>query len=40
MLNKKDLHRAEMDLVYWLDEGVLTRDKIIDCFTGLLQEVE
>jgi len=39
MINKKQLHNIEMDLVYLLEEDKLTRDDIINHFTTLINEV-
>lgn len=37
-MNKATLHKTEMELVYLLEEGNLTREKIIDKFTDLMNE--
>lgn len=39
MINRKDLHKVEMDLAYLFDENKLTREDIIKAFTGLMSDV-
>ena len=38
-MNKQELHKIEMELVYLLEENKLTRDIIIDRFTNIISEV-
>lgn len=39
-MNKKILHKSEMNLAYLFDEGKLTREDIINEFTNLMGLVE
>ena len=38
-MNRKRLHKTEMELVYLLEENKLTREDIISKFTDLMSEV-
>lgn len=38
-MNKQQLHKVEMELVYLLKENKLTREHIINHFTDLMSEV-
>ena len=39
-MDRKQLHKVEMELVYLLEEGELTRDIIINNFTDLMDKVK
>ena len=39
MITRVKLHKVEMGLAFLFDEGLLTRESIIDGFTGLMSEV-
>jgi len=39
-MNRKELHKVEMDLAWKFDEGTLTREDIINNFTNLMGMVK
>ena len=39
MMSIQKLHKAEMKLIYLLEENKLTREDILNCFTDLFLEV-